>query len=145
MFHRKRQAIAPAGFVDSLLAILEAGATVIAIHAATASFKADERYAALLGARFTGHDRPGRVLILPESSPARAEIAPFTLRDELYRHEFHADCVVHASASTGEPVLWTRSAGNGTVLYLSLGHRAGTFRNPGVRAIIQAALRGAFA
>ncbi|WP_235026569.1 ThuA domain-containing protein [Dietzia lutea] len=98
----------------------------------------------LLGSKFRGHPPivPYRVEVSDPGHPLIEGIGPFTVSDELYVSEvagdldviLHADYVgdcpgfVDARAVIArQPVLYTRSFGEGTVCYFTLGHCRGRF------------------
>jgi type 1 glutamine amidotransferase len=71
---------------------------------------------------------------------------PFTVTDELYQHELHADAQVQFSAqNAGQPVpvVWTYTRGAGRVCYMSPGHRAESLRSPEVIKVMHTGLRWA--
>ena len=125
---------------------MRGGGGLLAIHAASASFKLQPRWREILGGRFVGHGPVQRFQVEP-SLPDDAEFGPlpaFEVRDELYRHEYDADNRVHLHVAVDgerEPVLWTRRHGEGRVAYCSLGHKAAALRHPSVVAVLQQALR----
>ena len=102
------------------------GGGILAVHAATASFKDAPRYAAILGGRFTGHPPVGPLEIRAAGggidraagagyAAARVDeifgpVAPFTLTDEAYRHELADDIRVHFTARPLRPATRTRAA-----------------------------------
>jgi type 1 glutamine amidotransferase len=66
------------------------------------------------------------------------------VRDELYRHDYDPDNLIHFHTSVGgerEPVVWTRFWGQGRVCYCALGHTVGSMRHPQVQQILQRGLR----
>ncbi|NDJ52091.1 MAG: hypothetical protein GYB68_03280, partial [Chloroflexi bacterium] len=70
-------------------------------------------------------------------------IEGFSVRDELYRHDYQPDCEVHFVVDLGEdiePVVWTRSHSRGRVCYCSLGHTVSAMRHPTTQAILQRGL-----
>lgn len=72
--------------------------------------------------------------------PTFSPMGPFTIRDELYIHEYNPDNSVHFVTETEngrEPVAWSRIHGRGRVFYLAPGHRAQTLRHPSFRNILR--------
>ncbi len=131
--------------LDALLQFAAAGGGVLALHGAMASFKANKRYQELLGGRFIGHGRIQKIHIYTKDSGSEllTEAAEFTVKDELYLHEYdRQNEIVLACDNKGreEPVLWTKSYGSGRVCYFSLGHRAAVFRREEVQKVISGAL-----
>lgn len=76
----------------------------------------------------------------PKLLPSFSPMSPFTVRDELYIHEYNPDNSVHFvtdSENGREPVAWSRLHGRGRVFYLAPGHRAQTLRHPSLRSILR--------
>lgn len=140
-FHHRR--ISPAA-LDAFEGYVRAGGGVVALHSASASFKQSRRYAEVLGGRFVRHGRVEPVTLLPAGdSPLFAGIPAFTLRDELYRHEYDPENRVHYTVTAGgesEPFAWTRRWGAGRVLYLAPGHTVEAMRDANLREIIRRGL-----
>ena len=154
---------------DDALAALDTfvneGGGLIAVHSAAASFKEQPGYSAILGGRFLHHGPIGRYSIrqtrsagdfagggaTPEAAahtlaPSLPAIEPFTVRDELYIHEYDPDNFVHFVTDTEdgpEPVAWSRLHGKGRVFYLAPGHRTETLRHPAIRNILRHGIRWA--
>lgn len=146
-FHRKLTPSADPRITDTLEQHLQSGGRVLALHATTASFKQDERYAQCLGGRFTSHDRIGPFTLQPQVAWAEAALAdvgsPAVVVDERYHHRLVDDVVVEVSAA-GTPVVWSRRVGAGVLRYVAFGHRASVFRQPAVVALLTAAARRLF-
>jgi len=141
-FHRRRIADAT---LDALEDFVERGGGLLAVHAASASFKESERWRALLGGRFVRHGPIHRFRIEPSqpADPIFAGLGPFEVRDELYRHEWTPDARIHFHTEVDgqrEPVVWTREHGHGRVAYVSLGHVAGALRSEPAAEILRRAL-----
>jgi type 1 glutamine amidotransferase len=133
--------------LTALDAFVAAGGGLFALHGAIASLKDEPKWAALLGAAFSGHDRPALLAAGPSTDPGPFEGIPaFAVTDELYRirpvgaitPRFAA--IVASGGTPAVPVLWTRVHGRGRVCCCTLGHAAATLRNPAVRRIIEQAL-----
>ena len=144
-YHRQR--VAPAN-VTALTNFVQQGGGLLAIHSATASFKQSDDYFALLGGRFAGHGPVEAITVQPSATavPIFGEIRPFTILDELYRHEHKTELQVHFYAVRQEeqvPLVWTRLVGNGRVCYVGPGHRSATMRHPAMRQILQKGLQWA--
>ncbi|HSJ58883.1 MAG TPA: ThuA domain-containing protein [Anaerolineae bacterium] len=129
--------------------VVGGGAGLLAIHAASASFKGNDAYYDIIGGRFVEHGPITGFRV----EPARGKgdrlfgtIPPFTVRDELYRHQYDPANRVHLVTLVDgqpEPVVWTRrypDRGGGRVCYLSLGHTLSSVRHPQVQAILQRGL-----
>jgi type 1 glutamine amidotransferase len=141
-FHRRRIADAT---LDALEDFVARGGGLLAVHAASASFKRSERWRKLLGGRFVGHGPIHRFRVEPAESadPIFRGLPAFEVRDELYRHEWAPDVRIHFHTEidgTKEPVVWTRQHGQGRVAYLSLGHVAGALRNETAAELLRRAL-----
>ena len=120
-----------------------AGGGVLAIHSATASFKQDPGFAAILGGRFAGHGPIIPLALTPTADPGPfAGLGGFMVSDEPYEHEMQPGARVHFEALTPAgnlPMIWTHLYGKGRVCYACPGHRAAAFSHPAYR---QALLHG---
>lgn len=127
---------------------VQQGGGALAIHSASASFKPFPRYFDVLGGRFVKHGPVEPITLCPPTTPPTtgpsfAGIPPFTLRDELYRHQYDPAITVQFEVKTGgerEPFVWSRSFGKGRVLYLAPGHQPGVFRSPQMQEILRRGL-----
>ncbi|MCP4757531.1 MAG: ThuA domain-containing protein [Proteobacteria bacterium] len=137
-FHRKQ-------ISDDALRHLEdfvgQGGGLLALHSASASFKQNTRYFDLIGGRFKTHGPIEDFVVRPsqETSELFSNIPEFTVKDELYIHEYQNDVTVHFTTQNGdatEPVVWTKAHGRGKVGYFSLGHCAKVITAPEVGRII---------
>jgi hypothetical protein len=154
-YHRQTISLAA---LEALDRFAHAGGGILAVHAATASFKQTPRYTEILGGRFIGHPPVGPLEVWPvgEDDEILGPIPPFTVTDEAYRHELRGDIRVHFVARPhprppspgrrggvgGEvvPFVWTRRHGAGRVCYVTAGHRAASLRHPCVVHILRAGL-----
>jgi uncharacterized protein len=139
-FHQSR--ISPAA-LERLESYVRGGGGLLAIHSASASFKHEPRYAALLGGRFVGHGPVERFTLHPAESDIFAGVGDFSVVDELYLHEHPSGIRVHYTARTGGqdvPVVWTQDFGAGRVCCLGPGHRAATVRLPAFQALVRRGL-----
>ncbi|MCX7976681.1 MAG: ThuA domain-containing protein [Bellilinea sp.] len=119
------------------------GGGVLAVHSASASFKTNPAYFELLGGRFIGHGKVQRLQFHRRRDDLFSGITEFTLRDELYHHEFQPGVEVHWTAlADGEqaPVVWTYRYGSGRVCYLLPGHLGGSLRHPSVQEMVRIGL-----
>lgn len=138
-FHHKR--LSPHG-LETLENFVRQGGGLLAIHSASASFKEEERYYAILGGRFDHHGpvQDFQVRPAPGIDEIFGRVPPFTVHDELYRHAFDPANRIHFYTEIDgqqEPVVWTRSYGRGRVCYCSLGHCSATLRITQVQRILQ--------
>jgi uncharacterized protein len=139
-FHQSR--ISPAA-LDRLEGYVRGGGGLLAIHSASASFKQEPRYAALLGGRFVGHGPVERFTLHQVESEIFGGVGDFSVMDELYLHEHPPGIRVHYTARTGGqdvPVVWTQDYGPGRVCCLGPGHRAATVRLPAFQALVRRGL-----
>lgn len=126
-------------------AYVTGGGGVLALHSASASFKSAPGYFEILGGRFVRHGPVARYELLPAQQPAGlcADMPPFWVRDELYRHEYNPQVNIHLHTMVDgerEPVLWTHRYGDGRVCYCSLGHTSDALRQTGVQRALQRGL-----
>ena len=132
--------------LEILEQFVEQGGGLLAWHAASASFKGNERYSALLGGHFVEHGPIETFTIVPdESRPSIFDDVPsFSVRDELYRHAYDRNnrVVLHTSIDgQTEPVCWVREQGQGRVFYCALGHTVSSMRHPAVRLLMASGLK----
>ena len=131
--------------LDSLETYVFNGGGLLALHAASASFKQNNRYFNLLGGRFIHHGKIAPFDVHPSknNNGIYNGIPGFSVTDELYIHDYLKDVTVHFSTAVGnksEPVVWTRELGKGKVAYCSLGHRAAVWQHPQVVSILNRSL-----
>jgi type 1 glutamine amidotransferase len=147
-----QETISPAA-LERLEGFVGRGGGLLAVHSASASFAQEPRYAEILGGRFREHGpiEPFEVQPATPQDPVFAGIPPFTVEDELYRHDYDPENRIHFFTPVDggqEPVVWTRhyppaGAGRiagGRVCYCALGHTVSSMRNPHVRRILQGGL-----
>jgi type 1 glutamine amidotransferase len=120
------------------------GGGLLGVHSATASFQQQKHYFDILGGRFTGHGPVESFEVKPIfESNIFAGIPVFTVRDELYIHEFQSGNDVHFTAKhEGQdiPAVWTRQYGNGRVCYTVPGHTTASMRNRTYQKVLQRGL-----
>jgi len=131
--------------LDSLESFVFNGGGLLALHAASASFKQNQRYFNLLGGKFIHHGKISEFKVSPikNQKGAYSAIPGFSITDELYIHEYLKDVTVHFTTKVGkksEPVVWTRELGKGKIAYCSLGHRAAVWKHPQVGSILNTSL-----
>lgn len=120
------------------------GGGVLGVHTATASFKQQRHYFEILGGRFIGHG-PVKVfeLIPLAESTVFLDIPAFSIKDELYLHEFQPGFTPHfVTIHKGQevPVVWTYRYGEGRVCIATPGHLSRTFKNKDYHKILQQGL-----
>lgn len=89
--------------LEHLESFLQAGGGLLALHSASASFKEEPRYDDLLGGRFVHHGPVETFVVQPAGSDDEVfgGIPSFSVRDELYRHEYDAANRVHFYTQVG--------------------------------------------
>ena len=136
----------------NILEFIKAGRGFIGLHGASASFKSHPKYFEMLGGRFIGHKRfkSFKVINIDKEHPITSGLEDFTVKDEPYRHEISKSKDIHILAKADyqdvdipnlEPIMWTKSYGDGRVFYCSLGHRTNSLKSPTFQKIIQRAVK----
>jgi type 1 glutamine amidotransferase len=134
-----------AAALDCLDAYLEQGGGLLALHSASASYKDESRFHEILGGRFVTHGPVEEFAVQPSSPEDELfrGMPAFSIRDELYRHEYDPANRIHFYTMVGEerePVVWTRRRGQGRVCYCALGHTVSAVRHPQVLQIMHRGL-----
>jgi type 1 glutamine amidotransferase len=135
------QGAATAKQVEDLVAFVEGGKGVLALHAATIFSKDNPRYTGLLGGTFTEHAPFGdfAVRIVDRDHPIAARLDDFVIKDELYATDYGSDVEWLASATwdgTEYPLVWTRAIGKGRVCYVALGHGPDAYAHESFRRLV---------
>lgn len=136
--HRRRDA---QDIVDLAERYVARGGHILALHAATASFRGSERWSRLLGGRFAGHGPVGERVLQRDPDPGVRQVElpeRITVRDEAYRHEHTGPIDVWYRWDDGEPAAWTVGGGSANVAYFAPGHRARVWTHPSVRVVLAA-------
>jgi type 1 glutamine amidotransferase len=141
-FHQQRASPAALAALEDFVSN---GGGLLALHAATASFPEEDRYFEILGGRFRHHGPVGTFQVLPVSDRDQifGSIPAFTVRDELYVHEYDENNRIHFYTEVDgerQPMVWTRTHGQGRVVYSSPGHCVSTMRHPAVQDIVRRGL-----
>lgn len=130
--------------METLDKFVSNGGGILGVHSATASFQQQRHYFEILGGRFTGHGPVESFEVKPISeSNIFAGIPAFTVKDELYIHEFQPGNDVHFTVKhEGQdvPAVWTRQYGNGRVCYAVPGHTTASMRNITYQKVLQRGL-----
>lgn len=129
--------------LSNLNQFVQSGGGILAIHAATASFKETYSYFNILGGRFIKHGKIGKIEAINHKSQIFSNIPNFVVRDELYIHELNDQIMVHFSArleGNDIPIVWTHLYGKGRVCYALPGHTTGSMLNPTYKIVLQRAL-----
>jgi len=119
------------------------GGGILALHAATASFKQTPAYFKILGGRFIGHGRVEKFEVSKGRNDIFGGIEGFVVKDELYIHELEPGIEIHFTArheGRDIPVVWTYCHGKGKICYAVPGHMPATMNNPAYRQILRRGL-----
>jgi type 1 glutamine amidotransferase len=129
--------------LQKLKEFVSRGGGILAIHAATASFKKNMPYFEILGGRFTGHGRLEKIEIRQTRDELFEGIGDFSLRDELYLHELQPGIEIHFTArhqGKDVPVVWTHRYGQGKICYAVPGHTTSSMKNRTYQQLLQRGL-----
>ncbi len=129
--------------LERLDTFVKNGGGILAIHAATASFKQTLPYFKILGGRFIGHGKVERFKVEKLKDGVFEGMDDFEVRDELYIHELEPSIEVHFTAKhegKDVPVVWTYRYGKGKVCYAVPGHTTGTMRNKTYQQVLRRGL-----
>ena len=124
------------------------GGGILAIHAATASFKETLPYFEILGGRFIGHGPVESFEVSKVRDDIFSGIDNFVVKDELYIHDLQPNIEVHFTAKhEGKdiPVVWTYPYGKGKVCYAVPGHTTESMRNKTYQQVLKRGLAWACA
>lgn len=99
----------------------------------------------LLGGHFLGHPEQSEFGVeIVADHPVTAGVDSFRVYDEPYQVAVDEDVTVLARMAHPEldpyPVVWTKTAGDGRVCYVSLGHTDEALRNDDVRRLLRNAV-----
>lgn len=135
------QTVSPVA-LEALETYVRRGGGLLAVHAATASFREESRYFDILGGRFVEHGPVETFSVRPvDRDSVFGDVPPFSVRDELYHHEMVADVRVGMVGGTGGvPVVWTRRYERGRVCYCVFGHTVSAVRHPQVQEVLRRGL-----
>jgi type 1 glutamine amidotransferase len=131
------------GALKRLDGFVQNGGGILAIHAATASFKPTLPYFKILGGRFIGHGKVENFEVKKVRADIFSGFENFVVKDELYIHEVESSIEVHFTAKhEGKdiPVVWTYQYGQGKVCYAVPGHTTATMSNPTYQQILRRGL-----
>ena len=128
---------------QALVAFVEGGKGLVALHCASAMFTSAPRYIPLVGGEFRSHGTGdfSAEIVQPEH-PVMRGLKPFTTWDETYVHNRHnpVDRTVlmeRVDEKGREPYTWVRTQGKGRVFYTAFGHDERTWRNPGFQQLVE--------
>ena len=122
---------------EGLAGLVKGGKGFVGIHSAADSFKANEPYMKMIGARFRTHPpfQTHDITLLDDAHPVTVRTESFAMDEELYLIDLQVDREeIHVLAQvtfqgTPMPVLYTKGYGEGRVVYCSLGHQRNAFEN----------------
>ncbi|HXW08001.1 MAG TPA: PVC-type heme-binding CxxCH protein [Vicinamibacterales bacterium] len=146
MIYGNHQALTPAQ-EQTLLAFVEGGKGLVAVHSASDMFRSSERYISMVGGQFLKHgEGEFTAEIVAPAHPVMDGLQPFSTWDETYVHTKHnaVDRTVlmeRVDGAAREPYTWVRTQGKGRVLYTAYGHDQRTWGNPGFHRLIDNAIR----
>lgn len=129
----------------ALVKFVRNGGGLLGIHGATVISDANQGLIGLFGARFHTHPPPFTFTVSPrpQNHPVIDAVPAFEVHDEFYLHRCRDPLEV---LMTGQyegkthPLVWTRSAGNGRVAYIALGHGPAVWRLPAYQQLVRQAL-----
>ena len=140
-YHHKRIS---AEALARLRGFVENGGGILAIHAATASFKETQPYFEILGGRFMEHGKVDIFEVRLVKHDIFSGISDFVVKDELYIHELKPGIEVHFTAKqAGQevPIVWTYRYGKGKVCYAVPGHTMSSMYNPAYQDVLRRGLK----
>ncbi len=122
---------------------VKGGGGILAIHAATASFKDRRPYFKILGGQFIGHGKVENFELKRVRDDIFSGIDNFVVKDELYIHELEQGIEVHFIAKhegNDIPVVWTHRYGKGKICYAVPGHTTESMRNKTYQQVLRRGL-----
>ena len=129
----------------ALLAFVEGGKGVVAVHSASAMFPKSAPYVSMIGGAGQGQST-GDVTaeIVAPSHPIMQGLKPFATADEIYAHgrpntTNRTVLMERVDGQAREPYTWVRTQGKGRVFYTAYGHDQRTWSNPGFQKLIEQA------
>ena len=146
----------PTAQQEALAAAVAAGTGLVGVHGANilgwdgdGVAAADRPFFELLGNRYLshgpGHHEGRHTIEIVAEHPITAGLEDFELFDEYYEFELADDDVQvlaqrHRADGVVIPVMYTRTVGEGRVVYLALGHDMRSWGEPPVRTLVRRAL-----
>lgn len=129
----------------ALVKWVQDGGGLLALHAATVLRESNQAMRGLIGARFLTHPPQFDFTVTPlaRKHPVTAGIAAFNVHDEFYMQDFDADIAIHMTAEdrgTVYPMVWTKSAGHGRVVYIAPGHTPSVWATGEYRQLLRQAI-----
>ena len=145
----------------NLLALLDKGVGVVALHHCLGSYQDWPEYKAIIGCKYhlskwveEGVERPGsgyregvdiKVHVEDDKHPITSGMTDFTVHDEVYNKQSF-DAKNQVLLTTDHPqsdksLAWVREYGKARVCAIQLGHGPGTFANPVYRRLVHRAIQ----
>ena len=127
----------------ALLAFVEGGKGLVAIHSASAMFTGSDAYISLVGGEFERHGTGEFTAeIIAPTHPVMQGLQPFSTWDETYVHRRHNPenrtvLMERVDGQAREPYTWVRTHGKGRVFYTAYGHDQRTWSNPGFHKLVE--------
>ncbi len=144
---------------DNLVALMEKGKPLVALHHALAGYREWPGIVPILGGHYfltrdggeTGarykHDMDMKVTFPNPAHPIVHGMEPFTIRDEAYKGFEVLDGVEPLLATdhpeSGPVIGWTHRVGKSPVAFIALGHDAHAYNNPNYRRLVAQSIRWA--
>ena len=121
---------------------VQAGGSLLALHAATVLRPENQPMRALIGGRFLSHPPQFDFTVTPlaHKHPVVEGVRAFSVRDEFYIQEFAPEVTLHMTAEDRGmiyPMVWTKSEGRGRVVYIAPGHTASTWATESYRQLLR--------
>jgi type 1 glutamine amidotransferase len=128
--------------MDALLGAVEAGAGFVGLHAANATFRASDTYAAMVGSRFARHPpiKTFTVEIVDRDHPVTAGLDSFEVEDERYELKDEAPDLRVLARAEGHTSIYVRQHGRGRVCYVAPGHDRRTLELPQYARLVHQAI-----
>ncbi|NKB67780.1 MAG: hypothetical protein GKR89_12020 [Candidatus Latescibacteria bacterium] len=124
---------------DGLFNFVSGGKGLVGIHGT--AWWIGGRAVDLIGGHANWHP-PGlqfTVEIGPSQHPAIAGLSDFDVEDEIYISAHEPQLEILATATwhgKAHPLVWVKPFGKGRVFYTALGHGPGTYKQPGMQALL---------
>ncbi|MDQ3346329.1 MAG: ThuA domain-containing protein [Acidobacteriota bacterium] len=131
---------------QALVAFVESGHGLVALHSASDAFTSSDKYLSLIGGQMQRHGSGEfTAAILQPRHPVMQGVEPFATWDETYVHTRHnpVDRTVlmeRVDAQGREPWTWVRTQGKGRVFYTAYGHDERTWTKPGFQTLVNNAV-----
>ena len=145
MIYGNQTALTPAQ-ETALLAFVEGGKGLIALHSASAMFTSSDKYTSLVGGQFLRHGTGEFTaeIVQPAHEVMRG-LQPFQTWDETYVHTKHNPAgrtvlMERVDAQGREPWTWVRTQGQGRIFYTAYGHDERTWGKAEFRKLVENAV-----